>query len=127
VTRRRKLSSIRPGKTRPAGGPKPSASADGGMLRGSSSNASGFPGLRHDLIHHALVHRPRQRRPQQRPSVPGGQSRERQLGETDQHSTRCPLSCREDHAHGVGEQSARRDRQRMGRSVIEPLQVIDQA
>ncbi len=84
-------------------------------------------GLGDDPVAHALVEPARGHRGQQLTGVSGGKSLEAQLGEALELRRRAGLADRDEHHHGLRVQPARRNRQRLGRCLVEPLGVLDDA
>ena len=81
--------------------------------------------LRHDQVADLRVQRPGQGRVQERPRIIVPQPFDAQLGQPGQIDAR--LAGREHHAHRIGRQPPRRESQRLRRSLIEPLLVVDHA
>ena len=130
----------RPGATANAGGlqslanapglgtEKPPASCAGVNPRGNSSKASELPrGSATILVVHLFVEEPRHHRIKQRPRIVVGQTPDHQLRQSTQTPLLAGLVYHEHHADRIGQQTSGDERDRLLRSFVEPLGVIDDA
>lgn len=67
------------------------------------------------------------RRLEQRAGVAVAQTRDRSFGETLQGRVLARLARREHQGHRFGQEAARHERERLGRCLVEPLGVVDEA
>ena len=76
---------------------------------------------------HLLVERAGNRRVQQQPGVVGREPLDQELRELLEHVLVADVAHREHEPHPLGQESARHERERLRRHLVEPLRVVDDA